>query len=67
MGLLAVLLALGALPQVGKWLPTGLLVWGTRLALARTGESAWGALWVSLGIVVASLVGAWLIFRRQEL
>jgi hypothetical protein len=60
-------LALGAFPPLGKWLPGSLLAWGTRLALAQAGDAAWGALWVSMGIVASSLVGAWLIFRRQEL
>jgi hypothetical protein len=31
------------------------------------GEAAWPALWVSAGIVVASLAGAWFVFERQDI
>jgi ABC-type transport system involved in multi-copper enzyme maturation permease subunit len=30
-------------------------------------QTAWAALWVSLGLIVAFLAAAWLIFKRQEI
>lgn len=65
-GFLIVLGFLGALPRLGDYLPNRLISWGAGL-FAATGTAPWGALWVSLGLIAASLLAAWLIFRRQEL
>ncbi len=64
--LVALLGAVGALPGVGEYLPGHLLTWGAAAAGGGSG-TAWPAAGVSLGIVVAALVGAWLLFERQEL
>ena len=66
-GLFMVLWIAGAIPQVGKYLPDALQIWGMNIALGRGGDPAWGALGVSLGLIAAALVGAVLIFRRQEI
>jgi ABC-2 type transport system permease protein len=63
---LAVLGVLGSFPGVGKFVPGQLANWGASL-MAQTEQSAWPALSVSLGLILTSLVGAWLVLRRQEL
>jgi ABC-2 type transport system permease protein len=65
-GFLVVLSALGALPKVGNYLPGRLTVWASGL-VTGSGTSAWPALGVSIGLIVAALVAAWLILQRQEL
>lgn len=65
-GAVIILAGLGAMPRVGEYLPGQLLVWGANLT-ARTGDPAWPAVWVSLGLIAAALAGAWIIFERQEL
>ncbi len=66
-GLWALLLILGALPRIGRASPTALLSWAGRLGVGLPGEGEWLALGVSVAILGAALVGAWLHFRRQEL
>lgn len=63
---MAVLGILGSIPGVSDFVPARLVNWGTTL-MTQGGQSAWPALWVSLGLIIASLTGAWLILRRQEL
>jgi len=63
---LILLAILGALPAVGQYLPGQLLTSGTALA-SGTGSMSWGALLLSLGLIVAALAGSWAIFQRQEL
>jgi ABC-2 type transport system permease protein len=65
-GGLILLAGLGAFPRLAEYLPGRLFEWGIGLAL-DSGEPAWGALWVSLGLIVTCLLAAGLIFRRQEL
>jgi ABC-2 type transport system permease protein len=65
-GLLLGLALPGALPKVGEYLPGQLITWGATLVAGRA-EAYWPALWVSLGLIAAALVGAWAIFERQEL
>ena len=65
-GLLIILGTVGALPKVGEYLPGQLIAWGAGL-MAGSADAYWPALWVSVGIIAAALVGAWLIFERQEL
>ena len=65
-GLVIILSIIGIIPGAGRFLPGQLLSWGGGLAAGRT-ETAWPAVWVSFGIIGASLAGAWAIFDRQEL
>ncbi len=65
-GLLLVLAIPGSLPKIGEYLPGQLITWGAGL-MAGSVNAYWPALWVSIGLIAASLVGAWLIFERQEL
>lgn len=65
-GLMILLSGIGAIPQVGKFLPGQLLAWGTELVTGGT-ETSWPALWMSTGIIVFALLAAWATFERQEL
>ena len=65
-GGLVVLSILSALPAISQVLPGQLIVWGSGLALGAD-IAAWPALGVSLALIAISLVGAWLVFERQEL
>lgn len=64
-----VLLALGVISiskTIAVYLPAQLITWGATLFVQP--ESAyWGSLGVSAGLIVAAMLAAWLIFRRQEL
>jgi ABC-2 type transport system permease protein len=65
-GALILVSAVGALPKVGDYMPNRLISWGS--GLVKGADAAfWPALWVSLGLIGAGLVAAWLIFDRQEL
>lgn len=64
--LLIALTAIGALPKVGEYLPGQLITWAGGLVNGGVGAS-WPALGVSVGIILVALLGAWLIFERQEL
>jgi len=80
-GLWIVLGLLGALPRVGDYLPRQLTDWAAKLGkgtgMVSTGDLSllvdgrsgafWPALAVSLGLIIASLLAACLIFNRQEL
>jgi ABC-2 type transport system permease protein len=66
LGLLFILGLTGSIPGLGEYLPGQLLAWGGGL-MAGQGEVFWPALWVSVGIIVVALIGARLIFERQEL
>ena len=61
-----VLSGLGAVPGLGEYLPGQLNTWAAHLVTARA-EPAWTALGVSLVLIVAALLVAWLAFERQEL
>jgi len=63
---MVVLGLVGAIPGLGKYLPGELIAWGTRLMQGDTSTS-WTALGVSLGLIVISLLAAWLVFKKQEL
>jgi len=65
-GVIILLSIFGAFPSLAQYLPTELIQWGGSL-LAGQATPAWPALWVSLGLIVAYLLGAWLVFRKQEL
>ena len=64
--LLFILGLTGSIPGLGKYLPGQLLAWGGGL-MAGKADAFWPALWVSVGIIVVALIGARLIFERQEL
>ncbi len=63
---LIVISVLGALPSIGEYSPARLFSWGAGMLLGGTG-TAWPALGISLGIIVAALIVACLVFRRQEI
>ena len=65
-GGLVLLGGLGALPRIGDYLPGKLFSWGMALLIGKA-DPAWPALWISLGLVLALLLAAGIIFRRQEL
>jgi ABC-2 type transport system permease protein len=64
--LLFILGLIGSIPSLGEYLPGQLTAWGGRL-MALEAKAFWPALWVSVGIIVVALIGAGLIFERQEL
>ena len=55
----------GSLPSFGEYFPGRLFSWGATLMMGGK-AAAWPAFGISLGIIVAALVAACLIFRRQE-
>jgi ABC-2 type transport system permease protein len=57
---------IGSLPRLNEFFPGQLFAWGTGLVLGG-GESAWPAFGICLGLILACLVSAVLIFRRQEI
>jgi ABC-2 type transport system permease protein len=63
--MLIILAIPGVVPQVGRYLPGHLIVLAGGVMAA--GVDQWAAVWVSLGLIAASLAVAWLVFRRQEL
>jgi len=63
--LLIVLAIPGVAPQIGRYLPGHLVTLAG--SVMTVGGRYWAAVYVSLGLVAASLAGAWLVFRRQEL
>lgn len=65
-GGMLVLVIFGSIPGLGRYFPGELTNWGTRLILGET-QASWAALIISLGIILASLTAAILIFRKQEL
>ena len=64
--LLFILGLAGSIPGLGQYLPGQLLAWGAGL-MAGNADAFWPAFWVSVGIIVLALIGAKLIFERQEL
>lgn len=65
-GMLMAFTAIGALPRVGEYLPGRLVSWAGRLMNA-SGAVSWPALWSSLALILGALIGAWVVFERQEL
>jgi ABC-2 type transport system permease protein len=63
---MAVLGIIGSIPSLRKFVPANLIDWAASL-IQQTGNSAWLALWVSLGIILLAVLGSWLVLRRQEL
>lgn len=56
---------IGSLPRIGDYFPGRLFTWGSELVLGSP-EPAWAALAISLGVILAALAAAILVFRRQE-
>jgi ABC-2 type transport system permease protein len=56
-----------SLPWVGKYLPGALVSWGNRLLAGTPGESAWGAVVVTVGLIIISLYLAWTVLRKKEI
>jgi ABC-2 type transport system permease protein len=65
-GILVVGWIAGAIRGFGKYLPGEINIWGARLMLGDT-TASWIALGTALGLIVISLLAAWLVFRQQEL
>jgi len=65
-GLVMLIAILWSLPQVGEYLPGQLLNWGAG-RIAGSSMAYWPALWVSIALIVAALLGACVAFARQEL
>lgn len=63
---LIVFAIIGSIPGLAPYIPDRLIAWGGSL-FTPTAQPAWAALWISLGIILVSLVGAVLAFRKQEL
>ncbi len=66
-GMLLALGLFGAIPSLGRWLPSAVLGWARGLVLGAAVEPGWGPLAVCLGLTAAALLAAWAVFRRQEL
>ncbi len=65
-GALLVFSGLGAVPRLGEYLPGQLVTWGA-LLFSSPSPAFLPALLISLGIIAASLLAAWIAFQRQEL
>ena len=66
LGVVLLFSLLESLPVVGRYFPGQLVNWGASL-FTPVAASDWPALWISLGIIVASLLLAWWSFEHQEL
>jgi ABC-2 type transport system permease protein len=65
-GVVIVFGIVSAIPGLSSYIPDILIVNASLLGIGASPES-WIGLWVSLGLITASALGAWLIFRRQEI
>ena len=65
-GMLILLGLAGSFGKLGEYLPAQLINWGANLMVGTTG-TYWLALVVSLGLILASIIIAWISFSRQEL
>jgi ABC-2 type transport system permease protein len=65
-GALILLGILGSLPGLSSFFPDVLITNAASL-MSDLPISGWTGLWVSLALIVCSLTGAWLVFRKQEL
>jgi ABC-2 type transport system permease protein len=66
-GALIVFGVLGVLPSVVPYLPAALVGWARAMPLVPVVDPAWRALASSVGLIIAAMAAAWLVFRRQEL
>ena len=58
---------LGALPTVGRFVPTGLGAPARALALGSPGPDVVGPLVATVVLIAAAAIASWLAFRREEL
>jgi ABC-2 type transport system permease protein len=58
---------LGVLPNVGRYLPTGLGPPARALALGQSDADVVGPIVATLALIGAVTLTAWLVFRRQDL
>jgi ABC-2 type transport system permease protein len=58
---------LGVLPNVGRYLPTGLGAPARALALGQSDADVVGPIVATLALIGAVTLTAWLVFRRQDL
>ena len=65
-GGLILMLILGALPRIGDYFPSGLVGWGEALLLGVE-RPAWGALLVSVALILGLLLFACLSLEREEI
>ena len=65
-GVVIVFGIVSAIPGMSSYVPDVLIVNASLLGIGESPQS-WIGLWVSLGLVIASVLGAWLVFRRQEI
>jgi hypothetical protein len=63
---LILLSILASIPGWAAYLPDGLVSNAVQLMNGNP-VSGWQSVWVSLGILVAALLAACLVFRRQEI
>ena len=62
-----VLSLVSGLPWVGKYLPGALIGWGNRLLAGQAGAGAWGAVMVTLALIILSLYLAWMVLKKKEI
>lgn len=66
--ILVVVSLLGSIPQVAEYFSTRLMMWGAQLVThSGSGDAPWAALAVSVALIAGAVLGAWLVFRRQEI
>ncbi len=65
-GMLILLGLAGSFGNLGQYLPSQLINWGASLTMGSS-ASYWTALAVSLGMILASVIVAWVSFNHQEL
>ncbi len=66
LGAIALVNMIATLPRLGAAMPSQLTAWGASLFTPQP-VAYWPAFFVSLGLIVACLVVAWIVFERQEL
>ncbi len=63
---LIVISIIGAIPTIGNYTPARLFTWAATLLLGQS-SPAWWAFVISIGLILAALLAACMIFRRQEI
>ena len=61
------LLLAGSLPQISALMPSGLLGWAAQLGTPDNATANWGAVTLSIVIILFCLISALGVFERQEL
>lgn len=67
LGLGILFLLAGSIPSIGALLPAGLLAWANQIAAQSEIASNWGAVTMSVVIILLFLIAALGVFERQEL